>query len=519
VFAGQEQRLVRVVAGSPNSWTTERVLENMHGNFDAIAIAPYLTLYADQRPGFDASTTPDQVLDSVESVSLPRALINVDNHRALADEYAALLGRDIHLLAYEGGLDLLPLPNAPYNQALYDAGLSPRVHDILTEYLQGLDAHGLEMMVHFEYTGRLGFQGYLTGGDAGALHAQDEPLESAHRYRALVDFLHASDEVPPPVDEVPPPPSPPLPPPAQIIVTGTDAGQPAEIKVFDANTGALKFHFFAFDPSFLGGVRVAAGDVNGDGLADIIAGAGIGAGPRIRVFDGRTGILIRDFFAFEGPSAGGVYVAAGDTNGDGYADILVGADAGAAPHLRVFNGRDGAMLFNFYAYDTAFRGGVRVAVGDVNGDGYADLITGSGPGSAAHVKVFSGRGGTLLQSYYAYHALIQEGIFVAAGDVNGDGCADVITGTDAGGPAHVKVFSGRGGVPLASFFAYPAAFAGGVRVGATDLNGDGRADIVTETGPSGAPWLRGFDALTQAELDSFFAFDPAYRGGVHVGGR
>src|SRR5206468_3035491 len=97
--------------------------------------------------------------------------------------------------------------------------------------------------------------------------------------------------------------------------------------------------------------------------------------------------------------------------------------------------------------------------------------------------------------------------FVAAGDVNGDGAADIITGTDVGAAPNVKVFSGQGAVVLYNFFAYDPTFAGGVRVAAVDLNGDGRADLLTEAGPGGAPWLRGLDALTLAQLDSFFAYD------------
>ncbi len=87
----------------------------------------------------------------------------------------------------------------------------------------------------------------------------------------------------------------PLPP--QVIVTAADAGGRPEVKVFDSTTHALLDDFNAYDPGFTGGVRVAVGDVNGDGIPDIITGAGPGGGSDIRVFDGKTGAVVREFFA------------------------------------------------------------------------------------------------------------------------------------------------------------------------------------------------------------------------------
>jgi hypothetical protein len=91
-------------------------------------------------------------------------------------------------------------------------------------------------------------------------------------------------------------------------------------------------------------VRVAVADVNGDGMPDVITAPGPGGGPDIRVFDGRTGALIQEFMAYDPNFTGGVYVAAGDVNGDGKADIITGADAGGGPHVKVFSGQDDSVL-------------------------------------------------------------------------------------------------------------------------------------------------------------------------------
>jgi hypothetical protein len=303
-----------------------------------------------------------------------------------------------------------------------------------------------------------------------------------------------------------------------ITATGADAGGGPQVNVYSTLTGTLELSFFAYDPHFRGGVRVAVGDLNGDGFPDVVTAPGPGGGPDIRVFDGRTGTLIREFGAFVPNFLGGVNVAVGDVNHDGVPDILVGADAGGGPQVELFSGADGSLLTSFYAYDLSFHGGVRVAVGDVNGDGYGDLITAAGAGGGPHVKVFSGNDGSLSYSFMAYTPVFTGGVYVAAGDTNGDGKADVITGAGAGAGPEVRVFSGATGGLLQDFFAYSPAFPGGVRVGAAAVAGAGHAEILTAAGPDGGPHVEFFDGLTLALLDSFFSYAAQFAGGVFVGG-
>jgi len=138
---------------------------------------------------------------------------------------------------------------------------------------------------------------------------------------------------------------------------------------------------------------------------------------------------------------------------------------------------------SFFAFP-GFTGGVRVAAGDVNGDGRADIIAGTAPG-AAELRVFDAVTGATIRDFLPYGAGFTGGIFVAAGDVNHDGVADLITSTDDTGGAtssQVKVFDGATNELIQSFMPF-AGFTGSVRVGAGDLDGDGRAEIITGTGP------------------------------------
>src|SRR5262249_36065238 len=135
---------------------------------------------------------------------------------------------------------------------------------------------------------------------------------------------------------------------------------------------ALLGQFYAYDPFFSGGVFVAYGV--SDGLAEIITGAGAGGGPHVKVIDGaeintlqNNGVisdsaLVAQFYAYSRFFDGGVRVAAADLNGDGVLDIVTGAGPGGGPHVKAIDGTklhqlqpdaqiaDSALLGAFYAY-------------------------------------------------------------------------------------------------------------------------------------------------------------------------
>src|SRR5690606_22158145 len=118
------------------------------------------------------------------------------------------------------------------------------------------------------------------------------------------------------------------------------------VHVFNGATGAQLpgtiGSFFAYSPSFTGGVTVAGGDITGDTLADVITGAGAGGGPHVHVFNGATGAqlpgTIGSFYAYSPTFTGGIFVAAGDADADGQVDVITGAGDGGGPHLQIFDG-------------------------------------------------------------------------------------------------------------------------------------------------------------------------------------
>jgi hypothetical protein len=303
------------------------------------------------------------------------------------------------------------------------------------------------------------------------------------------------------------------------LVTSTppqpSSGGTSTVTLRDAATGEPTGTAVPF-PGFKGAIKVVSGDFDGDGVSEIIAGAGFGGGPAIAILNSQTGEVMETFFAFDPAFTGGVFVAVQDTNGDGILDIIASAGPGGGPEVRIFDGGSLNVLRAFFAYDQSFTGGVSVATIDFDNDGILDLVTGAGPGGAPHVKVFNGATNAIISQWYAYPASFTGGVFVAVGDIGNDGNIEVVTGAGLGGAPIVAVWDPNTGALLAQFMAYAEDFTGGVRVGINDGNGDGIADILTGAGPGGGPQVNVFSFPALDLLFSFYSGDATNKGGVFV---
>ncbi len=298
---------------------------------------------------------------------------------------------------------------------------------------------------------------------------------------------------------------------------------------YDA-AGQPVFNAGSLGANFAGGSRVAVGDFDGDGTADYAVAAGPGYQPEVKVFNGRNGQQMAGFMAYEWYFRGGVYVAAGDINGDGRAELVLGAGAGGGPRVKVIDLTTNQVLADFWGIaDENFRGGARPAVGDIDGDGKADLVVAAGETGGPRVAVYDGRSigrrtpTRLAPDFFAFESTLTNGAYVAVGDVNGDGRADLIAGSGEGGGPRVVVYDGaalKAGriVQVASFMAGDGSGQSGVRVAAADVDGDGWTDILTGSGPGSDGFVRAYSGLsalrsaTPTVLKQFHSTDWAVSG-------
>ena len=246
----------------------------------------------------------------------------------------------------------------------------------------------------------------------------------------------------------------------KVIAVGSDAGGSPEVRVYQAGTSVLRNTYVPYEATFTGGVRVAVGDINGDGIDDIATIPQAGGSDRLRVFNGVDGSTLIDQFVFSTADVNyrsGGYIAIGDLNGDGRKDIIVGAGEGGGPRVRVLTYNPAAafgstsLLADFFAYDSSVRSGVRVAAGRLDSAARGDsLITTPGIGGGPQVNVYSGisvRGARTIApqlSFFAGSANNRDGIYVTTANLSGNGNSDIVIGTGAGS-SMVTVYDGRTG--------------------------------------------------------------------------
>ncbi len=246
-------------------------------------------------------------------------------------------------------------------------------------------------------------------------------------------------------------------------------------RIYDASGDRLRNGFFAYDAAADGQADMVFADLDGSGRLGKVSGGKT----RVTIWNA-DGTVHASFAPYGETYSAGVHIAVGDLNNDRIPEIVTGAGAGGGPQVRIWTVDGHAWNPGFFAGDKNLRGGVQVAVADVYGTNRPVIVTGSGKGTTSMVRIYS-KDGQQIAAFQPYGIGFTGGVRVAAADLDGDGKAEVITGAAPGGGPHVRVFSGYGKAWGKGFFAGDPAARNGVYVAAADIDKDGKAEILTLT--------------------------------------
>lgn len=258
-------------------------------------------------------------------------------------------------------------------------------------------------------------------------------------------------------------------------------------------------------------------DLDRDQVAEIIVGSGFGQGPSVGIFDG-DGSLVRRLAVYDPGMRQGVNVAAGDIDGDGLAEIIVGTRQGAVAHVLVLDdqGRMKSIAGGFFPFGREFRGGVSVAVGDVDGDGTDEIITAAGPGGEPRVMIWKKPFSSPTADFLAFDENMTMGVNIAVGDVDGDGRDEILVAlTGRADESIVRIFEAGNLDASVGEFKAGDGLSAGLNLVSGDLDGDGLAEIVVTTNGPGLGQVSVFDRAGKVRT-SFLAGEATYEGGVLV---
>lgn len=260
----------------------------------------------------------------------------------------------------------------------------------------------------------------------------------------------------------------------------------------------------------VGAAMNLAANYHNDSLKIILAPQP-GLAPEIIIMDDK-GELEDLFLAYGSNFKGGVNLAVGDVDNDGQDEIITAPMAGGGPHIRIFN-RYGKLQSEFFAYDAHFFGGVNIAVGDVNGDGKKEIITAPMAGGGPQVRVFDNNG-SLISEFFAYEDSFTGGINLATGDVNKDDVDEIIVAPLSNREPEVRVFNYKN-ILKAKFFAYEETMTDGMDITVGDVNYDSWPEIIVVPAKSYSPQIKLFSMKGRLK-NEFLAYSEYLNTGVQL---
>lgn len=271
----------------------------------------------------------------------------------------------------------------------------------------------------------------------------------------------------------------------------------------------------AFFSEITPGSSIAVGDIDKDGIDEIVVGTPPGVPPKIIMYE-LNGSAIRTITPYGTGMVAGLNVAIGNVTGNGN-EIIAVPRRGSGPHILRFSPTGKQLSPGFFAYSSRFHGGVNIATGDINGDGKDEIITGAGPGGGAHVRAFTAYGvaiANILPSQTFPGEDFKGGVVVGAIDYDDDGKDEFVVAPQSGRVADIKIIEPFTRVITKQIRAF-VNFRGGVSLSINNTGGGKR--VLLGAGVGGGPQVLQYNLKTGA-IDGVntFPFDMSWRGGVQA---
>ncbi len=245
------------------------------------------------------------------------------------------------------------------------------------------------------------------------------------------------------------------------------------VRIFNGEGNLSRGGFFSYNKMFRGGVQLMEKG-GGRDRKFFLANES-----EVRVYDS-NGVLLSKINPFGSNYKGGISLAVGDVDGDGRDDLIVGKEK-ESPEVKVFDSLTGKEKRHFWAYATTFKGGLSLAVCDLNNDGVMEIVTGAGFGGGPHVRIFRGNGKIFDTGFFPFDKKWRSGVNVACANVDNDKGVEIIVGATVGNDPIVKTIDSRTHKIKKEFLGFEKENKSGVRVSTVDFDGSDKSEIIVYT--------------------------------------
>ena len=291
------------------------------------------------------------------------------------------------------------------------------------------------------------------------------------------------------------------------LITIPTKGINPEIKFFDQKNNDIDIQKLKPDYNNYS-YQISSGDLNEDNQNEIIITQTNWQGTRVSVYD-KNLILINNFHLdFKSP----INVEVGDVYNNGREKIVIGSPANTEPRVYIYDSQ-GKLLNNFLVYDQKFKGGVAVAIGDVDEDYRNEIITAPAGNGGPHIRIFDKNGG-LKGQFFAGNKDFRGGLNISVGNLNNDRQEEIVIAPKNNSSPYILVYDLNGKL-ISNFLAYTKNFKKEVSIEIADTNSDYHNEIITSAGAGGGPHVRIFD-LSGNLIKQFFAYDKYNLNGVYL---